>query len=119
MAIELIRAGHVDLDAAPLGAGYSGPETYRDLTAFTSSDGVLSIGVWSYEGVLQSSNPGATHQLWFLLSGEAKITMDDNTVHASAGDVVAFEAPYPAKTVEASADFRAVWVAVKREEIAG
>ncbi len=110
--MHVIRAGTLPLEAETLSTGYSGPQAYRGVTALATADGALSLGVWEYEGRLESSNPGAGHQLWIVLDGDATISMGDEHAYVGRGDTVVFEAPYGSKTVEASAGFRAIWVAV-------
>ena len=116
MTIHHIPALGAKLETEPLGPGYSGPETYSTGADFASLDGAVSGGVWSYTGRLVSNNPGTAHQLWVVLAGNLQIEIAGSSVEAGTGDVVLFEAPYPAKTIEASDDFRAIWIAVPRGE---
>lgn len=102
------------LTPAPLGPGYVGPETYRGATLAATADGALTFGVWAYDGRLVSENAGEAHQAWLVLEGELTVSLGDEVLRASAGDLVLFEAPYGPKTVEASPGFHAVWIAVPR-----
>ena len=113
MPAFLIHASECDLGPEPLGAGYSGPESYRAGGDFSTEDRAVKGGVWSYDGRLASANPGAAHQLWLVLSGELRLAIDGQTLEAKSGDVVVMESPYPEKTLDASADFRAVWISVE------
>jgi hypothetical protein len=109
----VIRAAECELGPEPLGAGYSGPEAYRAGGDFATADDVVHGGVWSYDGRLVSTNPGGGHQLWLVLRGELSLEIDGRTLEARAGDLVVLEFPYPEKTLDASGDFRAVWLGVE------
>jgi hypothetical protein len=113
VGVTRVKALACVLNAQSLGAGYSGPETYSDGCEFSTDDGSITGGVWSYDGILTSSNPGQTHQLWIVISGNIKISLEEEIIEASSNDLVLFEAPYPMKTIEASKDFRAIWIGVE------
>ncbi len=109
---------HFEARSAPvehqaLGPGYSGPQTATNADLFASRDGVLQVGVWTYAGTLVSTNPGDNHQIWIVLEGSAEVEMGEQTVRAGIGDVIVLEAPYGPKTLVASSDFRAIWIATK------
>jgi mannose-6-phosphate isomerase-like protein (cupin superfamily) len=109
----LIHASECDLEPEALGAGYSGPESYRAGGDFSTRDRTVKGGVWSYDGRLASENAGAGHQLWLVLSGEIRLTIGGQALEAKSGDVILMEFPYPEKTLDASRDFRAVWISVE------
>jgi hypothetical protein len=99
----------------PLGAGYSGPETYEESTeTMTTGDGQVAVGSWRYDGKLSSSNAMNAHQIWVVTAGSARVEMDGVVSTLAAGSAICFEAPYGPKVVTASDDFTAVWIAVPR-----
>lgn len=114
MRVVHISSRETVLQGVALGEGYDGPETYRSGGEFATADGSLTGGIWSYDGGLVSTNPGTAHQLWVVVSGSLEVDIASEAICAAPGDVVLFEAPYPPKTVRASGNFRAVWLAVNR-----
>lgn len=112
--MEKLALTNAPLAPSPLGPGYAGPETYREATVAATTDGALMIGVWAYDGRLVSENAGEAHQAWLVLEGELTVEQGDERTAARAGELMLFEAPYGPKIVEASPDFRAVWIAAAR-----
>ena len=110
-----LQTASVPLEQQPLGEGYSGPETAANAELFATGDKTLQIGVWSYAGELISGNSSENHQAWVVLRGEVSVTLNNEVVRAGVGDTIVFEAPYGPKTLVASADFRAIWIAVQAE----
>jgi hypothetical protein len=116
MAVRRIAGLSTELAATPLGAGYSGPATYRAAADITAADGSFAAGIWAYDGDLRSGNAGESHQIWVVLSGRVEISIAGELVVGERGDAIVFEAPYPAKDLRATDDFRAIWVSIPPRE---
>ena len=107
-----------EFEPKPLGAGYSGPETYAESKqSITTADGRVSLGAWRYEGRLNSSLAMRNHQIWVVIQGSATIEIEGETMELTVGSAVCFEAPYGPKVVEASPAFMAVWIGVPANPI--
>lgn len=111
--LTIIKSRTIDLPQVALGAGYSGPENYRDKTTYETSDGTLTIGAWSYEGTFRSDVAGSRHHVWVVIAGTVEVDAEGVSCVAREGDTLVFEAPYgPKHRVAASDDFRAIWLTI-------
>lgn len=92
--------------SAPLGDGYSGPQTYAESSeTLRTSDGRVTVGCWRYDGRLESANTMQNHQVWVVTRGKARIEIDGQAMDLVVGSAVCFEAPYGPKIVEAGEGF--------------
>lgn len=102
---------------SPLGAGYSGPETYAESAeTITTRDGRALVGSWRYDGRLDSANIMQNHQIWVVVHGRARVEIEGEVLELVEGSAVLFDAPYGPKIVEAANGFEAVYIAVPRRE---
>jgi uncharacterized cupin superfamily protein len=104
-----IKGSEVELEPVADDEGHSGPATSAYGTLYSSDDGALEVGYWTFEGEQRTTDQDGYEEVVVIVAGSAEIDCDGQTYTLGPGDVIVYDCPIGGKRIRSPEGFRAAY----------